>query len=161
MQFLKNPDLLHWGFEALYLGEDEWGDWLALPSGSVRWKGNDPFHPTRRNAVFCAPRGEWWHLHYEGPGAREYISFVDIVAPITWKGDERYEMIDLDLDVALYQDGTIEVQDEDEFEIHQIRYGYSPEMIEGARVATESVVRALENRDEPFFDVADTWLAKV
>ena len=42
-----------------------------------------------------------------------------------------------------------------------MKYGYPQEMIEGARRATEEIVVALEARDEPFFDVADTWLGKV
>jgi hypothetical protein len=31
VQFLKNPDINHWGFEAQWLGEDNWGHWIALP----------------------------------------------------------------------------------------------------------------------------------
>jgi protein associated with RNAse G/E len=112
-------------------------------------------------AVFCAPRTGWWHLHYEGRGAREYSAFVDIVTPPVWVSDSRYEMIDLDLDVAVRQDGTIEVQDEDEFEIHKVKYGYTDEMIRGAIDVTERVVNALEGRQEPFFEVADTWLERV
>ena len=158
VQFLKNPDHLHWGFDTWYLGEDEWGDWMAAPKGTVRWKGRESFSPTRQDAVFCAPRDQWWHLHYEGPGAREYISFIDIVSPIRWISENRYEMIDLDLDVALHQDGTIEIQDEDEFAVHQVKYGYNSEMIEGAIAETSRIVTALKNREEPFFDVAQGWL---
>jgi len=161
VQFLKNPDIIHWGFEAWYLGEDDWGDWMAVPQGTLRWKGEKAFQPTRRNAVFCAPHDQWWHLHYEGPGAREYQSFIDIIAPIRWVSDDRYEMIDLDLDVALHQDGTIEVQDEDEFEIHQVKYGYTDEMVAGAVAETARIVRALESGDEPFFEVASTWLSRL
>lgn len=158
VQFLKNPDLLHWGFEASYLGEDEWGDWLAVPAGTNRWKGDQIFPPTRVPAVFCAPRGGWWHLHYEGRDARQYQAFVDIVTPPVWVSENRYEMIDLDLDVAVHQDGSIEIQDEDEFEVHRIRYGYTPEMIEGAVAETRRIVEDLEARREPFFSVAADWL---
>ncbi len=161
VQFLKNPDIIHWGFDAWYLGEDEWGDWMAVPAGTVRWKGEETFHPTRRDAVFCAPRDQWWHLHYEGPGAREYQSFIDIISPVRWVSDDRYEMIDLDLDVAMHQDGIIEVQDEDEFEIHQVKYGYTDEMIAGAIAETARIVRLLESGDESFFEVASTWLSRL
>jgi protein associated with RNAse G/E len=161
VQFLKNPDLLHWGFEAFYLGEDEWGDWIALPAGTRRWKGKESFHPTRVPAVFCAPREAWWHLHYEGPNAREYQAFVDIITPPVWVSENRYEMIDLDLDVAVHQDGTIEVQDEDEFEVHQVKYGYTPEMISGAVEETERIVREIQAGREPFYSVAEEWLARV
>jgi len=156
-QFLKNPDHLHWGFQAYLLGEDEWGVWLALPQGSTRWKGPQAKPPTTEDAVFCAPREAWWHLHYGGAGP-EFSHFVDIATPPVWRGDDRYEMIDLDLDVAVHQDGTIEIQDEDEFAEHQVRYHYTDEMIERARAATDYVVSALHTHQEPFFDVASGWL---
>lgn len=160
VQFLKNPDSTHWGFETNWLGEDEWGTWIALPAGSRRWKGDEIVRPSRYDAVFCAPRQAWWHLHYNGPFS-EYTHFIDIVTPPVWVSENRYEMIDLDLDVAVRQDGTIEVQDEDEFEVHQIRYGYTEEMIRRAKSETDRIVAALEKRDEPFFAVADAWLSRM
>lgn len=70
-------------------------------------------------------------------------------------------MIDLDLDVALRNDGTIEVQDEDEFEIHQVQYRYTDEMIRRATEETERIVEVFERGSEPFFEVAAAWLARV
>ena len=116
VQFLKNPDVTHWGFEAHWLGEDEWGNWMALPTGSTRWKGEEPHPPTSSPAVFCAPTDGWWHLHYNGRFAGVYSHFIDIATPPVWITPNRYEMIDLDLDVAIPLDGTIKIQDEDEFE---------------------------------------------
>lgn len=161
VQFRKNPDIVHWGFEATWLGEDEWGDWIALPEGSRRWKGRDSVRPTQSSAVFCAPKGEWWHLHYNGPDVHTYSHFVDIVTPPVWLSENRYEMIDLDLDVARRNDGTIEVQDEDEFEIHQVQYRYTDEMIRRATEETKRIVEVFERGSEPFFEVAAAWLARV
>jgi len=161
VQFLKNPDIIHWGFEAQWLGEDEWGDWIAVPVGSRRWKGPVSMEPTPEPAVFCAPREHWWHLHYNGSFARNYSHFVDITTPPAWVSENRYEMIDLDLDVAVHADGTIEVQDEDEFEVHQVKYSYTVDMIDNAVRETESIVEQLHNRREPFFDVAEHWLGRV
>lgn len=161
VQFLKNPDITHWGFEGHWLGDDAWGDWIAVPAGAIRWKGADPVRPTPEDAVFCAPRGEWWHLHFNGPLSRNYTHFVDIVTPPVWVSDNRYEMIDLDLDVAVHLDGTIETQDEDEFAVHQVQYSYTPEMIERAEAETARVVNAIASREEPFFEVATAWLARI
>lgn len=160
VQFLKNPDILHWGFEAEFLGEDEFGRWIGLPKGSRRWKGEETVRPSSGDAVLCAPHQGWWHLHYGGYD-REYTHFVDIVTPPRWVSPNRYEMIDLDLDVVVHRDGTIEIHDEDEFVVHQIQYGYSEEMIQGARAETEWVVDALRRRAEPFFEVAAYWLERV
>lgn len=160
VQFLKNPDIAHWGFKGSYLGEDEHGDWIGVPAGSERWKGTETVGPTGEHAVFCAPRDGWWHLHYNGETTR-FSHFVDIVTQPVWVSENRYEMIDLDLDVVVHQDGTIEIEDEDEFEVHQVRYGYTGAMIEGALQATERVVQALRERREPYFEVAAAWLRRV
>lgn len=161
VQFLKNPDFIHWGFEAHWLGEDEWGDWIAVPEGATRWKGEEKMGPTDVHAVFCAPRGGWWHLHYNGSNHHTYSHFIDIVTPPMWVSDNRYEMVDLDLDVAVYHDGTVEIQDEDEFAVHQVRYGYTDEMIERAVDETQRIVKALGIREEPFFNVAAGWLHRL
>lgn len=160
VQFLKNPDLIHWGFEGSYLGEDEYGSWIAVPAGSRRWKGSETFRPTSEDAIFCAPHAGWWHLHYNGPTTR-FSHFVDIVTQPIWVSENRYEMIDLDLDVVLRQDGMVEIEDEDEFAVHQVRYGYSPEMITRAVEETSLIVHALGSQQEPFFETAAAWLSRL
>lgn len=160
VQFLKNPDVLHWGYETLLLGEDEHGSWLALPKGAQRWKGHEPFQPTPRRSVMCAPHDGWWYLSYGGP-VNKLTHFVDIVTQPLWAADDRIEMIDLDLDVIIHQDGTIEVVDEDEFEAHQVLHDYTEEMVRRARAETTYIVEALNGRREPFFEVAAAWLARV
>lgn len=160
VQFLKNPDVIHWGFSARFLGVDEYGTWLAAPVGTKRWKGDVVHRPTTEPAVFCAPHEGWWHLHYSGARSR-YSHFVDIATPAVWVSENRYEMIDLDLDVAIHQDGTIDVQDADEFEVHQVEYRYSKEMIARAVEEKDRVVAALTRRDEPFFEVAANWLSRL
>ncbi len=142
------------------MGEDEYGSWIAVPQGTERWKGKESVRPTGEDAVFCAPDDGCWHLHYNG-GATQFSHFVDIVTPPVWVSENRYEMIDLDLDVIVQHDGTVEIDDEDEFQIHQIKYGYTKEMIRRAEAETERIVGELENRKEPFFEVADAWLSRI
>lgn len=163
VQFYKNPDILHWGFEGGYwLGEDEWGDWIGVPTGTNRWKGEKDVRDTRMAAVFCAPRDGWWHLHYSGVNQfSDYALFIDIVTPPVWVSPNRYEMVDLDLDVGFTVENEIVVEDEDEFVLHQVRYRYTDEMIRRAESETARIVAALENTEEPFFDVAARWLAQV
>lgn len=160
VQFLKNPDIIHWGFEAFRLGEDDWGTWIGVPTGTRRWKGETEVRPSRADAVFCAPPEGWWHLHYNGADT-EFSHFVDIVTPPVWVTQNRYEMIDLDLDVVRRQDGRVEIEDEDEFEVHQARYRYSEEMITRAMETTNRIVTALDERREPFFEVAASWLRRL
>jgi len=163
VQFYKNPDILHWGFEGgFWLGEDEWGRWIGVPTGTRRWKGDQVVRDTRVPAVFCAPRDGWWHLHYSGQNDfSDYMLFIDIVTPPVWVSPNRYEMIDLDLDIGVTMDDKVVVEDEDEFEIHQVEFGYTTEMIERARSETERILDALHNSSEPFFDVAAAWLRRM
>lgn len=157
-QFLKKPNTLHWGFETRLLGEDEWGTWLAVPTGSRRWKGEEERHPTSADAVFLAPRDRWWHLHYNG-SSTGHSHFVDIATPPVWVSPGRYEMIDLDLDVLRDQHGVVTIDDEDEFAAHRVELAYSDEWVERAVAETRQVVIDLEQGAEPFFDVAGRWLA--
>ena len=160
VQFLKNPDIPHWGFEAYWLGSDEWGEWIAAPTGTKRWRGELRKEPTAEDAVFCVPREGWWHLHYTGNATR-FSHFVDIATPATWVSPNRYEMIDLDLDVVRGHDGVVDVEDEDEFEIHQVEYSYTADMVSRAVEETRLVVGMLQTGREPFFDVAESWLARL
>jgi len=159
VQFYKNPDILHWGFSGYRLGGDEFGHWVGLPEGSQRWKGVTPHRSTGENAVQCFPHDGWWVLHYNGP-VREVSAFVDITTQPKL-GDGRIEMIDLDLDFLLSRDGTVELVDEDEFEVNQKELGYSQEMIERASAETGRLADLLHRREEPFFDVAASWLGVV
>lgn len=144
------------------MGEDEWGDWIGVPAGARRWKGERVVRDTRTAAVFCAPREGWWHLHYGGKSDfSDYRLFIDIVTPPVWVSPNRYEMIDLDLDVGVTLGGDVVIEDEDEFEIHQVEFAYTEEMITRARSETDRIVRALEARHEPFFEVAAGWLSRV
>lgn len=107
----------------------------------------------------CFPHEGWWVLHYNGP-VRPISAFVDIATqPVVAPG--RIEMVDLDLDVVAYADGSVEIVDEDEFAVHQIELGYTTDMVRRARSETELVVDLLWRGQEPFFTVAEGWLEQV
>ena len=55
----------------------------------------------------------------------------------------------------------MELVDEDEFEVNQVKLGYSQELIERALVETERLADLLHRREEPFFEVAASWLGVV
>lgn len=159
VQFYKNPRLLHWGFQGVRLGEDEYGLWVGLPPGSRRWLGDQAKPDSSGPAVQCFPHRGWWALHYNGP-ATDLTHFVDITTQPRWDGS-RVEMIDLDLDVVRDQEGRVLVEDEDEFEVHRVGLGYTEEMVARAVAETELIRSLLEAGAEPFFDVAEAWLRRV
>lgn len=159
VQFLKYPDAIHWGLVTYRLGEDEWGVWLGMPVGSERWKGAEPWHPTTENRVLCVPHSDWWVLSHNGAGP-DLSHFVDISTPAVW-GPGRVEMVDLDLDVVVWQDGTVEMEDEDEFALHQVQLDYPGELVAGARAAADRLFAEVSLGREPFFATAASWLLRV
>lgn len=161
VQFFKYPDLPHWGHEGFILGEDDYGTWMGSPVGSRRWKGAEEFRPVAADFVMCAPHQGWWHLYYNGASGHKLSHFIDITTQPIWVAADRVEMVDLDLDVIRTVEGQVEIDDQDEFEVHSIRYGYTEEMNTRAPAEADMLVAALVEGREPFFEVAEAWLRRV
>ena len=161
VQYLKYPGDLHWRHDLTKLGEDEYGVWLGGPSGSTVQRGLEPAKARPDPFVQLIAPGKWWTLIYNGDAARNFRIYVDMVTQPCWVSASRVEMIDLDLDVVLNLDGSVEVLDEDEFEEHRVRFQYPGSLADRARNTAAAVVIKLEQRQEPFGDAGLAWLEKV
>ena len=85
--------------------------------------------------------------------------YTNITTPVEFS-DDVVTMIDLDLDVIKRRDGTVFIDDEDEFAEHQVKYSYPPDVIATARETCDWLVGAVST-DEPFLTVYKTYLDKV
>ena len=85
--------------------------------------------------------------------------YVDIITPATWVGPDHVIMVDLDLDVVRLVDGTVEIEDEDEFNEHRLSLRYPDFWVDKARITAAELFTALEGLHAPFGRVADAWLA--
>ena len=159
VQFYKYGGALHWGIETARLGEDGWGVWLSYPRGAERWKGHDVRSPNPHAAVVCVPHDDWWLLHYS-PGHPNISHFIDVNTPGEWSSG-RVELIDLDLDVVVNADGSVEIDDEDEFALHQLELGYTDDLIERARNTADRLFLDVTAGSEPFFATAEGWFDRV
>ena len=93
-----------------------------------------------------------WH-----PDWRSHEHYVNIATPAAWH-DGTLRFIDLDLDVIWRADsGEILLDDEDEFELHQVRFGYPSDLIEQARRSADEVCRMMERRAYPFDGSLFAW----
>jgi hypothetical protein len=152
----KWPNRLHWQFAMRWLGEDAFGTWLAVPSGIVVQRGHESPRRLPDGFVSLVPSESWWEAEF-------YIShpeleiYVNIGTPCEWN-DGSVRQVDLDLDVVRAHDGSVRTLDEDEFIEHQARFGYPPELIDGARRAADQVAAMLERHDEPFDQASQRWL---
>ncbi|HEX2417075.1 MAG TPA: DUF402 domain-containing protein [Micromonosporaceae bacterium] len=157
--YRKYDGSLHWHQEVSWLGEDEHGVWLGAPAGASARRGDEPpvVHPQAHVLVF--PRDAWWTAAFNAEPRRTEI-YCDITTVPVWQSDE-VTMVDLDLDVRRRRDGTVEVLDEDEFAVHQERYGYPDEVVSSALAATEWLRRALSGPTEPFAGGYRHWLSMV
>ena len=157
IRFAKWGDIPHWSFDMFRLGEDEHGVWLWMPTGTSMRRGTDPAILAPNPAVKLITPDQWWTAIWNDGANSTYEFYVDIATPAVWEGDI-VRLVDLDLDIAKRRGGGIEIHDEDEFELHQVEYGYPDHIIDKARTETARVAAAVERGDEPFGTVARQWI---
>lgn len=156
--FRKYDGNLHWHFPTHLLGEDEHGVWLGMPTGTIARRGHDHEHVEERNSALLVPRDQWWTAHFNQAGT--IAVYCDIATVPTWH-DNEVTMIDLDLDVVRTRDGSVYLDDEDEFAAHQVRYGYPPHVIETARRAADDLLDAVRGGTGAFGAAHGRWLERV
>ena len=156
--YRKYDGKLHWHQWMRFLGEDQYGVWLGAAKGSVSQRGDEPEVTHRQAHVQLFPRDQWFTAIFNDVPTRTLI-YADITTPVTFSEDE-VTMVDLDLDVIKRRDGTVLVDDEDEFAEHQVEYGYPADVIAAAQASCDRLVRAVVE-DEPFLTVYKTYLDQV
>jgi hypothetical protein len=161
VQYFKDPQSPHWRHEMFWLGEDAHGTWLAGGVGTVVQRGAEPAQRLTRAFVQLIPSGRWWTALFNGPGDHDMPVYVDITTVARWPSPDRVQLIDLDLDVVQRGDGSVYVDDEDEFEEHRTALGYPPLFVDSARAAAARLVLDLEGGAPPFDGTGRQWLVKV
>ena len=150
----------HWEYEGVYLGEDEHGDWIGFPAGTHYHRPGKELVSTWQ-AVSLVPRHDSAHFAAFNDDTHRESIYVDMTTPPEWDGDV-LRMIDLDLDVIVLRDrGGPILDDQDEFEEHQLAYGYPPEIISLAEDSAERVLAAVTAGEAPYDGTAARWLAEL
>jgi uncharacterized protein len=169
VEMTKWGDHPHWEYDATYLGSDAHGDWLGLVAGTAYSRpghhftmpydhvglvpaaldGQRPWHM----AVFYTDGGPEW----PGLGGSPVRVYVDMTTPPVWDGPI-VRAVDLDLDVVRGFNGTVIVDDDDEFEEHRVRFGYPDEVTDGARASCEAVLAAVRAGAAPYDGSHEPWL---
>ncbi|MCJ7780199.1 MAG: DUF402 domain-containing protein [Acidimicrobiia bacterium] len=160
VRFSKWDGTPHWKFDMERIGEDEHGVWLWAPAGTELRRGSEKtIHVEQGFVKVITPNGWWTAVWNVGPcnGSRSIEIYVDVITPAIWEGDT-VQMVDLDLDVIRRRDGSVEIDDEDEFEEHRATFGYPDHVVDKARTETARLAVAVECRDEPFGSVGERWL---
>lgn len=155
LRSLKYDGSLNYVWPARVLWQDDTGFIWHTPAGT-------PF--TRPEKVVAVPwdwvgrvwYGRWYMVDASlmpvgisgAPGVLDHY-YCNIGSPGQWE-DGEYRYVDLDLDVMVYPDGRHALLDEDEFALHQVRFGYPESAIMGARRAAQDVLALAQAGAAPF-----------
>jgi protein associated with RNAse G/E len=161
VNYRKYDGSLHWHSRARRLGSDEYGTWLGGPTGSVWQRGVDgPLVEYAHAYVLLITKDVWWAASFNGQPKDTEI-YCDITSVPQWPSHDLVTMIDLDLDVLRMRGGATLLVDEDEFAEHQVKYGYTPEVIARAEESARWLMAAVAGRTGPFGGAHEKWLALV
>lgn len=130
----------HWVHPGQYVGADELGVWVGFPAGTHHWRPGLAFD-SRVESVTLLPHDDWCAMTFHSPGIWADV-YVDLATPTIWEGTTA-RLVDLDLDVVRRSDGSIYLDDEDEFEQHRVQLGYPDDVISRTRERADSLQRDL------------------
>jgi protein associated with RNAse G/E len=93
----------------------------------------------------------WYNVYRnERPTQRSgIVTYANVATPAVLDGDV-LRWIDLDLDVMVLRDGTVLLDDEDEFEDHSVRWSYPADIVERARRSSVELLDLARLRRTPF-----------
>ena len=162
----------HWRHECVYLGSDQWGDWVGQPAGWGSERPGRSFTAAAPNVTLVPPSGDYaLTVNRDHPkGMRIYIDLAwDVRAvsvddasdpddvPVLFTG------IDMDLDVVRVEGerGTW-IDDEDEWDEHRVQYGYPADVQRHLEALAADLERRVRAHLPPFDDAtADVWLDRL
>lgn len=152
----KWPDTPHWRMHLDVLGRDEYGTWLGRKPPVAVDGPQGPMDFTH-TFVLCVPQNEWWVISHDA-APREIEVYVDVAMPAEWVSPSHVTTVDLDLDVIRMRDGTVFLDDEDEFAEHRISLGYPTDVVTKALETSKWLLEAVAERREPFGDAGKRYL---
>jgi predicted RNA-binding protein associated with RNAse of E/G family len=148
----------HWEFPLRYLGADEHGHWAAGDVGTRLSRPAMTFESAHAWVTLFPHDQPWSAAFYDWP-AQPTSVYVDMTTVPEWS-DGGVTMVDLDLDVVLRRDGSLFVDDEDEFDEHRVALDYPQEIVDLARGTADAVLAAVSAGQEPFATVGHRWLQR-
>jgi len=155
----------HWAFDLVYLGADEFGQWAGGPAGlPMARPGWSTTADTDGVLCFAHVSGFVATINADAGDPTAVEVYVDISTPPVWNRDPdtgiaQVRMIDLDLDVVRRFDGTLFIDDEDEFAEHQVSLGYPAAVVAAAQRDCGAVFDTVRRDAGPYGEVARRWLA--
>jgi hypothetical protein len=158
VRFTKWGGGRHWEFPLRWLGADEHGVWAAGDVGTRLWRPGAELAAEHPWVTVFPHDASWAASFYDSPD-QPIVTYVDMTTVPEWTG-RTVTMVDLDLDVVLGRDGSLLLDDGDEFEVHRVELGYPDEVVDLARRTADAVIAAIRSGTQPFGSVGDAWVAR-
>ncbi len=153
----KYDGSLHYRYTAGVVREEPGALVLYCAPGTVYDSYRGRLLAARHSLEFLWP-DRFYNLHVSwGDDWQPHNHYINIATPATWDGRVA-RFVDLDLDV-IWRAATDEVilDDEDEFALHQVRFGYPPDLIAQAWQAADEVRALIARRAAPFDGAQYHW----
>jgi hypothetical protein len=156
VRFTKWGGGRHWEFQLTALGSDQHGAWAG---GAVGTRLRRPGHgfQSRVPWVTLFPHDRPWSASFYGAGHPDTDVYVDMTTVPDWDGAQ-VSMVDLDLDVILLVDGSLILDDQDEFDEHRRTLAYPDDVVSLTQRSADEVLTAIGSGVEPFLSVGHGWL---
>lgn len=166
----------HWRHECVYLGADQWGDWVGQPVGWSSARPGRAYTVGGPSVTLVPASGEGTAFHAAGIAYPDFALtvnrnhrkgmriYIDLGWEVRWDADpELVTGIDMDLDVVrvVGPRGTW-VDDRDEWAEHSARYGYPRDVMDRLEALALDLETRVRAQHAPFDDpTADTWLDRL
>ena len=149
----------HWEYDGVFLGTDAYGEWLGFPVGTFYRRPGMEFVATFGGAMLVPAGGAAYLAAFNDAAAKAAV-YVDMATPAEWDGSV-LRSVDLDLDVVRLPDGTVFLDDADEFAEHRVLYGYPDDVVAMAEATAAEVLAAVQAGVPPYDGSAERWLSRL
>ncbi len=163
----------HWEHDCVYLGSDEWGDWLGQLPGWRSVRPGREMEIIARSVTLVPPSGDFAYTHNAPPMYTRV--YIDLAWDVRWETGAPVGT-DMDLDVVrrepaepyvdregvLRQPGDVYIEDRDEWDEHRVRFGYPRAIVERLEALAVDLERRVAASEPPFDDAtAAHWLSRL
>ena len=162
IEMTKWGDRPHWQIPGRWLGSDEHGDWIGIPTGTPMSRPGADIRNQVDQVGLVPPAGvpdteRGWLATFHAPGGPRVSLYIDITTPPFWDGPV-LRAVDLDLDVVRGIEGRVWIEDEDEFADHRVAYQYPDAVAEAAVTSCEQVEALVMRGGAPYDGSHEPWL---
>jgi len=154
----------HWVVPGRYLGADHHGHWVLQPKGSLVSRPGAAFHAASDAVCLFPHEGDWVGTFYDEHHPDRLRVYLDVSLNLGWRplrpAGWEFNSIDMDLDVVGTADGSVLLDDEDEFAEHAQLMAYPPEIVERMRSAAAELLDRVRDGADPFGAGLEAWFAR-